>query len=141
MRSGTASDPVTLAIERRAPDPSLYTVSAVLTWLGVRPVWPFKKRSSAAAVAAAPSLSHYTGPGSAGADSTGAALQPRCSRCARALESRLPPANSMLRPTYAAVVCRLCSWVDCKDCKGSPSDAPCTICGSPVTPAQLAFFE
>lgn len=67
-------------------------------------------------------------------------LAPRCSRCNRPLESRHPPPGSLLRPVYAAVVCPLCSWVDCKECKGSPSDAPCTICGSPVTPAAVAYF-
>lgn len=46
----------------------------------------------------------------------------------------------MLRPVYAAVVCPLCSWVECKACKGSPSDAPCTVCGSPVTAAAVAYF-
>jgi hypothetical protein len=47
----------------------------------------------------------------------------------------------MLQPLYAAVICPLCAWIDCKDCKGSPSDAPCVVCGSPVTPALLAYFE
>ncbi|MHB8576315.1 MAG: hypothetical protein ACYDCQ_13400 [Dehalococcoidia bacterium] len=63
-----------------------------------------------------------------------------CSACRRPLESRTPPPGSMLRPVYAAVVCQLCSWIECKSCKGSPSDAPCTVCGSPVLPAQVAFF-
>ena len=47
----------------------------------------------------------------------------------------------MLQPIYLGVVCQLCGWVECKACKGSPSDAPCTICGSPVTPAYAALFE
>ena len=69
------------------------------------------------------------------------ALKPVCSRCGRPLESRQPPPGSMLRPLYAAVVCQMCLWVECKACKGSPSDAPCPVCGSPVMPAQVAFFE
>ncbi len=109
-------------------------------------MWPFSKRRAPEQVAAdGPPRSSYAGPG-AGPTATIAhagedLLRPVCSRCTTALQSRRPPANSMLPPVYAAVVCRLCGWIDCKGCKGSPSDAPCTICGSPVMPAQTAFFE
>jgi hypothetical protein len=52
----------------------------------------------------------------------------------------MPPPESMLPPVYAAVVCRVCNWVECRDCKGSPSDNPCTICGSSVMRARLELF-
>jgi len=65
---------------------------------------------------------------------------PSCQACGAALELRLPPPHSMLQPVYLGVVCDLCAWVECKTCKGSPSDAPCRICGSPVSPAHRARF-
>ncbi|HLZ69790.1 MAG TPA: hypothetical protein VKV26_07755 [Dehalococcoidia bacterium] len=57
------------------------------------------------------------------------------------LELRRPPPGSMLQPIYLGVVCRLCGWIECKDCKGSPSNAPCTICGSPVDSAHASLFS
>jgi len=65
----------------------------------------------------------------------------RCGGCGRELELRSPPPGSMLQPVYLGVVCRLCGWIECKTCKGSPSDAPCTVCGSPVTPAYVDLFS
>jgi hypothetical protein len=99
----------------------------------------WRRRAPAGAVTEhARPVAQRTPPGHqpAGADRPAA----RCSGCGAALELRRPPPGSVLQPVYLAVVCRLCGWIECKACKGSPSDAPCTICGSPVTPAYAAFF-
>jgi hypothetical protein len=90
--------------------------------------------------AAAPT-GYYRAPGGSPGTAAPSGLTPVCSACGKALESRTPPRESLLRPTYVAVICRVCNWIECRACKGSPSDAPCTICGSPVVPALRDYFE
>jgi len=47
----------------------------------------------------------------------------------------------MLQPLYVGVVCRFCGWIECRACKGSPSNAPCPVCASAVMPAYCALFD
>jgi hypothetical protein len=96
-------------------------------------MWPFSKRRAqpargASAVPAARS-------------DAAVVAAPVCAVCGRALERRVPPAGSMLRPLFVGVVCRTCGWIECRACKGSPSDAPCPVCASAVMPAYCALFE
>gem|GEM_PF-2523503 len=112
-------------------------------------MWLFRKRRHKPADALPSPSVPYSGPGAGASMPVGGAqdgraagtrITPICSGCARPLACRMPPATSMLPPVYAAIVCPLCNWVECKDCKGSPSDAPCTVCGSPVQPAYVGQF-
>jgi hypothetical protein len=93
-------------------------------------MWPFSKRRAAVVAKAAPAapIASHT-------------LQPNCSVCRSALTRLTPPPGSMLRPVYLGVVCRTCGWIECKSCKGSPSDAPCPLCASAVMPAYCALFD
>lgn len=69
------------------------------------------------------------------------AAAPRCSVCGQPLERRDPPPGSMLRPLYVGVVCRFCGWIECRACKGSPSDTPCPVCTSAVIPAYCDLVD
>ena len=72
--------------------------------------------------------------------SGGTSSAPVCGTCHRVLESLDLGQGAQIvvgrAPVlYLGVVCSSCRMVQCSTCKGSPSDAPCSRCGSPVKPA------
>ena len=69
---------------------------------------------------------------------------PTCETCHRKLErfdlgqgARVMVGSAPI--LFMGVVCSSCGMVQCRTCKGSPSDAPCTRCGSPVRPAYAHY--
>ena len=99
-------------------------------------MWPFSKRKQATASVRSAPVPRQVAP-----EPAAARLVPVCASCGTPLERRTPPPNSMLQPLYVGVICRMCGWIECRRCKGSPSDAPCPVCASPVMPAYCALFE
>lgn len=70
----------------------------------------------------------------------GFATGPQCTRCRRSLKvlhmSRGAIQLGGTVPTlYDGVICTSCRRVECSACKGTPVDAPCSWCGSVVSPA------
>ena len=63
----------------------------------------------------------------------------RCSRCGGELKkldmARGAPTVGRLPILYDGVRCLNCGKLECRVCKGSPADRPCSFCGKPVEPA------
>jgi hypothetical protein len=65
----------------------------------------------------------------------------RCTRCGKALEKldwggRPTITIGSLPTLYNGVICDKCGKIECGSCKPGPSDAPCSWCGSQVSPAM-----
>jgi hypothetical protein len=65
--------------------------------------------------------------------------KPTCTRCGKVLEKKPLFEGKVIGGTlpmlYVGLICTKCGKIECKNCKGARLEAPCSWCGSKVTPA------